>query len=332
MNDALRIFFPVFSRAEVNDLMQSCFPHLLGAGEASVWGRYEAWGGIPRYVLAKIDADSQQLLKSAETRIDVLKLLRQLDKGEVESDDSVSHRLVHLKPAGERDDGVFEGAHDANAYVLARSELGSPHVIDAVLREAEQRDYDQLRSLLAKGHKDATFFKLFGELFERAARASLAVGGTFECFNLTTGAAAEALTLEPSAVVSFSSVAALAVEARARDASGVLAATLFVPLNANFTAVDAVLGRMLVNFTINLSHALLRYNSARTEGVEPVADALGLGDTVDFYWVLPPERFDEACASGREFKVAEAPLGARTRRVTQFALRVPFERPLVRKN
>jgi hypothetical protein len=321
-----RLFFPVFSRAETGDLLQSCFPHLLG--DSGVWDRYAAWGGIPRYVLANIDADAQLLLKSATSRIDVIALFRHLDKGEIESDDAVSHRLVHLKPAGEREDGSFEGARDADAYVLARSELGSPLIIDAVLREAEQRDLDQLRALLAKGHEDATFAKLFGELFERAARASLAAGGRFERFNLSTNAAAGALELAPSAVVSFSNVAALAEEVRARAESGELDASLFAPRSANFTAVDAVLGRgrALVNFTINLSHALLRFNGARTEGVEPVADAMGLGAGVDFYWALPPERFDEACARGREFRVAAAPDGVQGRRITQYAVRVPFER------
>ena len=105
--------------------------------EVGVQQRYEKWGGIPRYVLGKLDKDSQELLARATTRIYVDALLRDLDKGEIESDAAVSHRLVHLKPAGERADGSFSDPHSADSYLFARSELGSTHIVEAVLRAAE---------------------------------------------------------------------------------------------------------------------------------------------------------------------------------------------------
>ena len=136
--DARRLFFPVFSRAEIEDMRRACFPYLSGAeAEVGVQQRYEKWGGIPRYVLGKLDKDSQELLARATTRIYVDALLRDLDKGEIESDAAVSHRLVHLKPAGERADGSFSDPHSADSYLFARSELGSTHIAEAVLRAAE---------------------------------------------------------------------------------------------------------------------------------------------------------------------------------------------------
>jgi len=76
--DALRLYFPVFSRHEIDDLLRACFPCLLGdaasGGEAGVQARYEKWGGIPRYVLGKLDANSQGLLESAVTSVKVDKL------------------------------------------------------------------------------------------------------------------------------------------------------------------------------------------------------------------------------------------------------------------
>jgi len=333
--DASRLFFPVFSLREIGDMRRACFPRLSGAeAEAGVQERYEKWGGIPRYVLAKLGKDSQELLARATTRIYVDALLRDLDEGEIESDAAVSHRLVHLKPAGERADGSFSDPHSADSYLFARSELGSTHIVEAVLRAAEQRDLDRLHSMLAEGLASATFATLYGSLFERAALRVLAAGGQFELHDLTNNAAAGNLVLAPSAVVTFSSVTHLAEEARSRAVLGTLDAAVFVPNSKTFTAVDAVLGRgrLLLNFTISTEHKLLMSNTAGSEGAAPIAKALGVAPSEDikFLWVLPTERFDMVRREGKPFKVVAATpdssSGAAHGRVVQFALCVPFER------
>ena len=333
--DASRLFFPVFSLREIGDMRRACFPRLSGTeAEAGVQERYEKWGGIPRYVLAKLGKDSQELLARATRRIDVDALLRDLDEGEIESDAAVSHRLVHLKPAGERADGSFSDPHSADSYLFARSELGSTHIVEAVLRAAEQRDLDRLHSMLAEGLASATFATLYGSLFERAALRVLAAGGQFELHDLTNNAAAGNLVLAPSAVVTFSSVTHLAEEVRSRAVLGTLDAAVFVPNSKTFTAVDAVLGRgrLLLNFTISTDHKLLMSNTAGSEGAAPIAKALGVAPSEDikFLWVLPTERFDMVRREGKPFKVVAATpgssSGAAHGRVVQFALRVPFER------
>ena len=69
---ARRLFFPVFSRHEIEDMRRACFPRLSGAeAEAGVLERFGRWGGIPRYVLAKLDKKSQGLLESAVTRVNI---------------------------------------------------------------------------------------------------------------------------------------------------------------------------------------------------------------------------------------------------------------------
>ena len=48
----LRLYFPVFSRNEIEDLLEAAFPSLhTPEGRLGVWERYSKWGGIPRYVL-----------------------------------------------------------------------------------------------------------------------------------------------------------------------------------------------------------------------------------------------------------------------------------------
>jgi hypothetical protein len=135
-------------------------------------------------------------------------------------------------------------------------------------------------------------------------------------------------------VVTFSSVSHLAEEVREREALGTLDAAVFVPSSKTFTAVDAVIGRgrLLLNFTISAEHKLLMSNTAGSEGVGPIAKALGVApsEDINFLWVLPAERFDIVCRGGKPFKVIAAPLGPSSSgalgRVVQFALRVPFQR------
>jgi hypothetical protein len=51
---------------------------------------------------------------------------------------------------------------------------------------------------------------------------------------------------------------------------------------------------------INLQRKLILATQSGTEGVMPVAEALGVppGADISFTWALPPERFDEACWRG----------------------------------
>jgi hypothetical protein len=58
------LFFPVFSRDEIGDLLEVAFPALhTPAGRRGVWERYDKWGGIPRYVLKRISASAKLLLE-----------------------------------------------------------------------------------------------------------------------------------------------------------------------------------------------------------------------------------------------------------------------------
>ena len=171
--------------------------------------------------------------------------------------------------------------------------------------------------------------KLFGDLFEQAALVKLLAGGKFRYYDLSAGVDAGELVLLPSAKAFFNDAADLALAVRARDAAA-LDATLFVPSSGTYTSVDAVLGRgrALVNFTINTAHQLKLMHTTRCgEGAAPVAVALERGNAFDFYWVLPPERYDAACKRRKPFPVVfpqrpndNAPLPA----VRQFAVCIDF--------
>ena len=120
--------------------------------------------------------------------------------------------------------------------------------------------------------------------------ARLISGGKFPLYNMQTRVESE-LELQPSNRASFADVSELphVIQAAAQPAT-------LVPRNRNFTAVDAVLAnKALANVTIDLSHKLLLYGKKGTEGVVPVADALGkTKGELQFYWVMPPQRYTAA--------------------------------------
>ena len=334
--DARRLFFPVFSLREIEDMRRSCYPKLSGAvAEAEVKQRYDKWGGIPRYVLNKLEGDSQALLESAVTRVSIDELFGKLGARELESDGSTSHRLLHFKPVGEASvaGGAFANPSNAASYSLASSELGSPYIKRLVFDAFQAEDLRRLDMLLARVPTSPAAAKLFGDLFEVAALQALLAGGEFDCCELSKGGKDGMLALPPSKASFFASAAELAGTVRSLSPE-TLDSTIFVPSSTNYTAVDAALGRgkALVNFTINTEHELKLHHATRVgEGAAPVADALGAPD-IAFYWALPPARYDVVRRHRAPFPVTglvRGDLGATERsRVKQYALRVPLGHPL----
>ena len=116
---------------------------------------------------------------------------------------------------------------------------------------------------------------------------------------------------------------------RVRDAAA-LDATLFVPTSSSFTSIDAVLGRgkALMNVTINLRHDLkLVSKKLANEGAVPVIAALGhmSGADVAFYWVLPTERFEMMCKSGKKPLISGKSIDGATFYIRQYAVCVPIK-------
>ena len=297
-------------------------------GEAGVWARYRKWGGIPRYVLANLDDDSLRQLETATTSIQVDELIHHLRAREIESDDAASHRLLHLKPAGETADGTLTAPHDAASYLVDRSELGSPYIKKLVYRSMEAQTIRRIESLLSRGPASPAIAKLYGDIFEQAALDALIKGGPFARFDLSAGADAGALVLRPSEAIVFATAADVAESLRARDAAA-LSSAIFVPRAANYTGVDAVLGdgRALVNYTIDTSHELKPFREGRAlEGPSALADALGYvnGTEISFYWVLPRHRYLERCKKSAPKTQRLALQGGGSVSVRHFAICVPF--------
>jgi hypothetical protein len=298
--------------------------------EGGMWARYAKWGGIPRYVLQKLLPSDQGQLDTAITTIDLDRLSYVLQEGVIESDVAVSHRLFHLKPRGETEDG-FISPTQLESYSLARMELGSPHIINAVLKAMQSKATSRLHELLAVSlDAHPTLAKLYGDLYQHKALDALAEGGTFQCFNLTDMKAADSIVLPACQKVFFKSASHLRREVKVHSES--LETTIFVPQPSNYSGLDAVLpGSRLINFTVNLDHDLKLQHATQKEGVVPVLAALNMltATKVNFYWVMPKQRYDEARKKSHSVQVKgpDAVLTEYSNRLVFFALQVDFPWP-----
>jgi hypothetical protein len=166
----LDLVFPVFARAEMEEMLLSCFPEQApredagtGAGDARTtpaWEEcYAKWGGIPRYVFGLLGAADQATLESAVTSVNLDRVADVLYSPDIEDEALASHRLFHLKPCGERADGTFEGGRLRESYLLHHTELGSPFIRKAVSQAIQGSRFNRLMTLLAQPTRGTSLAK-----------------------------------------------------------------------------------------------------------------------------------------------------------------------------
>ena len=145
------------------DELEECRGLLYPDMEASeVEERYDRWGGLPRYVLEKIDDDEQETLSAAIARSSV-QLVREAMVG-CSSLPSVSDLLLHT-------------VVDDN-FKHTRTEWASPWVCERFLEKALATEKEPLISFVrvARGPELGV---LRGLLWEGLCHGRLAQGGTF---------------------------------------------------------------------------------------------------------------------------------------------------------
>jgi hypothetical protein len=320
-SDCARLFFPVFSWEEIQQLQEGCFPGVTGVIE-----RFLVWGGIPRYVLAKLGKDDQNQIYAALTSPDYRLLAECLDKKEMESDAATSHRLLHLKVRGEFDSSLKTTSSEF--YELCRTELGSTFIADKVCEALMASADNQLRSLLALSPRSPSAAKLYGEVFERYSLKTLAAGGTFRIRLLQPDGRGAETDLElPSAVPPVAGFRTVE-ELKELNAKPGAASRLLRPTSKSFCAVDFILqGKRLANATVNRSHGLIVEGSSNTpSGLLPVAEAMGLVAPVPFYWIVPEADFNDWKRPQSLMMKGGADNSKKTvSMVEQYALAVPFE-------
>lgn len=297
--------FPVFSAAEIADMLETCFPQFHNPdGRRGVKARYDKWGGIPRYVFHLVSASDQKEFDQALQNIDLsllADLLRRNDIDATTDNAAISHRLFHLKVVGETPEGFKDGDTEG-AYEVDRIELGSAVIKKAVFAEVQKHRSNELVKLLSQPTKGSQFAKLYSDLYEQHAITKLQAGGTFQRCALTAekeeAGRIDDLQLPASESVAFFDTCD-ELEQAGVGASAPAAQRIWKPRGGTFAAIDLVLpGQKLANCTINERHPIQLF-AKQTEGLVRVEEALGLsGGRIPFYWVMPSERYDSVRKAG----------------------------------
>jgi hypothetical protein len=122
-----RLFFPVFSSDEIEDMRRTCYPR---RPAEQVMERYDRWGGIPSFVLDQTDEDSRSDVMSALTPADLDAVAAALLANELVSDTDISHRLMHMKPRGEVHPGL--SSRTSEYYRLEHTQIGSRFIAELI--------------------------------------------------------------------------------------------------------------------------------------------------------------------------------------------------------
>jgi hypothetical protein len=254
---------------------------------------------------------------------------------ELKEEKDMSHRLLHIKVAGELDDSLYPST--AEFYSKVRSELASKYVANLVYSTAVRTKHMRVLDFLYGSAGSSTFAVLRGQLFEEEALARLSAGGQFDVRRLgavaNTSDSLEVLDMAPSARIIFRALDSmdgdsLRTQIATRlgcDASPVL----FEPESKSLCAIDAVLpGRLLANATVSSKHKAIVLEGVQRPGLIRVAELMQLSEEIPFYWLVPSDVFDKLKVA-RPFSLSGKPLSAAdhpvARRVVQYALRVSLQ-------
>ena len=322
------LFFPVFSKEEIDAMARACFPQLLATadGVAGVEERYHQWGGVPRYVLANVDDVSQALLRDAIAAVTVPRLKGSVSAEGIEA--ATSHHVVHIKTAGEvaaalppdawvslRNDIVAVTAPRLQASISAEAvnATASHHVVRAAdLTPATLQYYFPIKTELGSPfiieelyqrllHERRT--ELFAFLDSSTGNPRLASlrRQVFELAALERLAAGgvfhvRRLTRGSGRGEDIDVKLPSAVTARF-DTAAALAdvanrVKLMRPASKTYAAIDAVLPAHLgvANFTLSETHDVI-IDSDEPDGLAAVAAAQGWGTQgeLPLYWVVPDD-------------------------------------------
>ncbi len=93
--------FPTFSLEETLRLRDAAFASTPDCNDDAVRERYALWGGVPRYVLLKLDVVNQSSIADACNNLTLDQLITLFKAGTLEAATSSIHRVVHFRCRGE---------------------------------------------------------------------------------------------------------------------------------------------------------------------------------------------------------------------------------------
>ncbi|GAQ93517.1 hypothetical protein KFL_016040010 [Klebsormidium nitens] len=258
--------------------------------------RYDRWGGIPRFVLEKVDSDAQALLEKAISTTPLKVLVDSV--GSQAAPNEASHKLLHLRVRGD-----FE----TTVMVMA-----SVYVTHRVAYQIWKNEKEALRTFLSSSEGEGSVGALRGNLWEGFCHARLIEGGQFRIRDLSDP------LLSTSDKIFQRPAAAPLVFDKWDDIQGKQDGQYLRPRSKTNESVDsATQPNVLFQITVSKRHDL------KGAGMKKAIEFLrqnGPG-AVELYFALPSDAFMKFQGSD----IKQCPGIAEVRRaVKQLALEVSF--------
>jgi hypothetical protein len=276
--------------------LQRCRAHTFsGLSAESVETRFDKWGGIPRYVLEKVDPRSQKLLEDAIGACSVSLIAQSLGASSVHAE--VSNRILHLRVRANTE------------YSETYTDWASPWVAERVAYELWRQQQVDLQVFVSAAVGMGELGGVRGHLWEGLCHARLAAGGSFWCRDLQSpGSDPFAIELQPAdtrkVFDDWSSIQSCSTVTYCR------------PRQKNKAAIDAASQPdALFQITVGSKHSI---NCA---GLAAAVAGLHQQEAVKLYFVVPTDRFSQFA----EQPIQQGP-GVQQLRlcVRQYALEIPF--------
>ena len=283
---------PVWSWDEIDACRQLLYTNDTVRTPAAVAEAYSRWGGIPRFVLEKLDdASAQTELEEAIAGCDLRRLMESV--GAIDSAPDASHRILHILTTPK--------------YLKSSVEFGSDHIVARIAELFKTRQRAEFFSFVSC-ETAPLYAKLRGDFFEVLAHDTVVAGGVFRTRGLAPVSGDSDLSLPSLPVQRFSGKSPRALE----KLTALLQAHYFRPYARNFPVADAlVLPNMLFQMTVSLNHDV---NESKLAAIMNYLKA----NTAELVFVVPPDKFEKFAA----YKFKDARLGQRVR---QRVLRIPFD-------
>jgi hypothetical protein len=206
----------VWSFQELQQCRDLMYPEMELSG---VKGRWDIWGGVPRYVLDKVLEEDQQEIHQAIDRSSI-DIVRQALGGS-SSHHEISDLLLHLRVEAD--------------FMSIRMDWASDWVAERFAQRAWQQEKDRLIEFLSVSHGLPELGTLRGRLWEGVCHDRLAAGGVYRVKRLgegLEGVSIEQVVLEPcTSRLVFDDL---------REVEGARDQVYCKPRAANFAAIDSM--------------------------------------------------------------------------------------------
>jgi len=285
-------FMDVWTLQEIQSCRALMYSHLLAE---DVELRFDKWGGIPRYVLEKVDSRSQDLLEEAIGACSVHLIQQSLGASSAHAE--VSDRILHLRVQAESE------------YGKTSTDWASPWVAERVAYELWRQQQADLQMFVCAAVGMGELGGVRGHLWEGLCHARLAAGGSFRCRDLQTpDSIPVALELQPALTRK--------VFDDWHSIQHCSTGTYCRPRQKNNAAVDAALRPdVLFQITVSKRHPI---NCA---GLATAVSGMSQQGCIKLYFVVPSGVFSEFT----EQPIKQGPGVQQLRqRVKQYALEIPY--------